>query len=63
MGLEIGFHCTPTFEDSWLCILLHPVVKSSPQILISDHHLSPMYLSPLLLLLLTQLQLICVFSP
>lgn len=49
MGLEIGLHCTPTSEGPWLCFLCTfcVVVKiSSPQILISDLHLSSMCVSP-----------------
>lgn len=49
MGLETGPHCTPTFEGSWLCFLYAFYILSAhshPRLFISDHHLSPVSVSP-----------------
>lgn len=62
MGLETGPHCIPTFEGSWLCFLyaFYILFRSlSPQTFVSDHHLSPIHLSLLMLLLILP-QLTCI---
>lgn len=66
MGLETGPHCTPTLEGHWSCFLcfLH-CCSACSLVLTPDSHLppplSPMYFSPLLLLL--ALPSLFVFCP